>query len=410
MERHRLRILFIAKAPAAPMTGAGIRLVRLISGAARNHDVETILLAEQDGPVTPGVSCVLHVLRRRVCTHAGGGDHRAPTHNFVRAIVGGNCDVTCGYDPACAEEIADLVRVRAPDIVQFESSSLSLYVNDLRHRLPRVPILLDCYDLEWLIRVQIAMNQSGLRKKVKAYVQALNMARLERRAFASATLTFMTNRREQGVARWMAPSARFMLLPNGADFSDGAPPSALGIDGRILFIGNMKYLPNADGITWFAREIWPTIRRLCPNASLDIVGRDPRPEVLSLQAQSGVRVTGSVEDVRPYLVAAQVFIVPLRMGTGTRLKILEALAAGKAVVSTRVGTAGLDLVPGRHLLTADSAKGFASATVRLLADSDTRCALGCKGREYAREKYDWGVILRKAEQACAAIEAECPRD
>src|SRR6185503_7113005 len=143
-----------------------------------------------------------------------------------------------------------------------------------------------------------------------------------------------------------------------------------------VFTGSMDWYPNEDGILYFADTILPLIRRECPDAQVTVVGRDPSARLRAAASGRGVRLTGTVEDVRPYMSDAAVYVVPLRVGGGTRLKIFEALAMGKPVVSTTVGAEGLPLVPGKHYLRADEPADFARAVVALLRDPARRRRLG----------------------------------
>jgi glycosyltransferase involved in cell wall biosynthesis len=146
----------------------------------------------------------------------------------------------------------------------------------------------------------------------------------------------------------------------------------------------------------------PLIRREEPRATLSIVGRAPTPAVQRLAAQEGVTVTGRVDDVRPLLETASVFAVPLRIGGGTRLKIFEAMAMGKAVVSTTVGAEGLDVVPGTHLMTADDPRGFADAVIALFRNVERRRQLECAGRALVVGRYDWSAVAASLEDALMA--------
>jgi glycosyltransferase involved in cell wall biosynthesis len=163
---------------------------------------------------------------------------------------------------------------------------------------------------------------------------------------------------------------------------------------RLVFLGSMDYGPNVDGIVRFAREILPRIRAERPGVELDVVGGDPLPEVRAL-AGPGVHVTGRVDSVAPYLERASALVVPLAIGGGTRLKIVEALALATPVVSTTIGAQGLGLVHERHLLLADGAEAFAAATLKVLADPAAAARLGRAGREYVHEHYRWEVLGRE---------------
>jgi glycosyltransferase involved in cell wall biosynthesis len=161
----------------------------------------------------------------------------------------------------------------------------------------------------------------------------------------------------------------------------------------------MDWLPNEDAMLWFCREIFPRIRADEPKASIVIVGRAPTPAVHRLASDHGVTVTGRVDDVRPYMKEAAAYVVPLRIGGGTRLKIFEAMAMGKAIVSTAVGAEGLPVTDGRDVLIADEPRAFASAVVALLRDVDRRRALEQAARALVVERYDWSAVAGELEQA-----------
>jgi glycosyltransferase involved in cell wall biosynthesis len=163
----------------------------------------------------------------------------------------------------------------------------------------------------------------------------------------------------------------------------------------------MDWYPNEDAILYFIDAILPAIRACVPTASLTVVGRNPSSRLRAAAQGAGVTVTGTVDDVRPAIAAGAVYVVPLRVGGGTRLKIFEALAMGKAIVSTSVGAEGLPLVPGRHFVSADDPAGFASAVVTLLGDAERRRTLGQAGRELVTQRYSWGQVAREFEARCA---------
>ena len=164
------------------------------------------------------------------------------------------------------------------------------------------------------------------------------------------------------------------VVPTGVDTSYFAPEASPADSRNLVFTGSMDWLPNEDAMVFFCREVLPLIRADEPGVTLSIVGRAPTPTVEKLADGHGITVTGRVDDVRPYMRDAAVYIVPLRIGGGTRLKIFEAMAMGKAVVSTTVGAEGLPVTSGEHLLLADEPRTFARAVVRLLRDVGRRRA------------------------------------
>jgi glycosyltransferase involved in cell wall biosynthesis len=178
-----------------------------------------------------------------------------------------------------------------------------------------------------------------------------------------------------------------------------------------VFVGSMDYHANIDAALYFAKEAWPGIRMRRPDISLLIVGSRPVPEITALGKQDGITVTGTVEDVRPYYHGALASIVPLRVGGGTRLKVLEAMAAGTPVISTKLGAEGLSVTDGKELLIADSPAAMVDAVASLQDESTLWGNLVANARKLVREQYDWSVIGDKLvrlheAQANTAREAE----
>jgi glycosyltransferase involved in cell wall biosynthesis len=179
-----------------------------------------------------------------------------------------------------------------------------------------------------------------------------------------------------------------VVVPNGVDTSRFSPTPVPHEPGLVM-TGTLGYRPNVDAARWFCAEVLPLIRREVPSASLMLVGRDPAPEVLDLARQPGVRVEADVPSIVPYLEAARVALVPMRVGSGTRIKALEAMAAGRPVVGTTIGLAGLGLEPGRHAMIADDPADLASAAARLLTDDRLARHIAVEARALVEERFGW---------------------
>jgi polysaccharide biosynthesis protein PslH len=195
------------------------------------------------------------------------------------------------------------------------------------------------------------------------------------------------------------------VVPNGVA-TDELHPAPERRDGppTLAFTGSMNHPPNAEGALWFAADVWPRLRAQVPDARLLVVGRDPPPAVRRLSGRDGVEVTGAVPEIAPFLAQAHAVVVPLLSGGGTRLKVLEAMAARRAVVSTSVGCEGIELQPGRDLLVADGGASFAAATLELLRDAELRAQVAAAGRRLVEEHYDWRDL---GERLAHALEAAC---
>lgn len=190
------------------------------------------------------------------------------------------------------------------------------------------------------------------------------------------------------------PAARFAVVPNGVDV-ERYRVTDLPSGPRLVFTGALYTLPNRDGLVWFCNEVFPLIRRERPDATLDIVGLRPWPDVRALDKVDGVSVVPDVDDTGPYLAAARVAVVPLRIGSGTRLKVLEAMSCGRPVVGTSIGVEGLGAIDGQHLAIADDPTAFAAAVLRLFSDESLARALVSEGRRLVEERFAWPRIQQR---------------
>jgi len=225
----------------------------------------------------------------------------------------------------------------------------------------------------------------------------------EKNHFSRFDLAVTMSAVDQDVLRSRCPRLESVVIPNGVDVDCFHPNYQTVVSAeQLLFIGTYSYYPNLDAMHFFCQKILPFIRQKHPNVRLSLVGHDPPPELNQYAAQ-GVEVIGAVPDTRPYLEQANVFVVPLRVGGGTRLKILEAMAMGKPVVSTSIGAEGLQVTPGHDILIADDPVEFASAVVKLLECPELRTDLAQNGRALVERLYDWNSIALKFEDVLVEI-------
>jgi glycosyltransferase involved in cell wall biosynthesis len=190
------------------------------------------------------------------------------------------------------------------------------------------------------------------------------------------------------------------VIPNAIDVAsyrlDGTPDDLLARP-SLVFTGKMDYRPNVDAALWFAAEVLPRVQSQVPEAHFAIVGQKPHARLAPLHNRPDITITGAVDNIRPYIAAADVYVVPMRMGSGTRFKVLEAMAMERAIVSTTLGAQGLDAESGSHLLVADTPAAFADAIAALLNDDARRASLGQSAIKLVSEGYDWGRIVPRLE-------------
>jgi sugar transferase (PEP-CTERM/EpsH1 system associated) len=264
--------------------------------------------------------------------------------------------------------------------------------------------VVDAHNLEFELRKRLSRVEARWARRTYNWIEYLKLRREEPALWARARAYAVTSEREAQIIASHAPSSRVVVVHNGVDVNHFGTFKGPGVDrDAIAFTGRLDYRPNADAAVYFAREVLPLVRALRPRAVFHVVGRYPPPEVCAL-AGDGVVVTGEVPDIRPYVARAAVVVVPLRAGSGTRLKILEALAMGKGLVSTPMGCEGLDLEPGRHLLVEEEPRRFAEAAVRVMNDPDLANRLGTAGFAEVQRTYDWPVTLEPLLQLFVRLE------
>jgi sugar transferase (PEP-CTERM/EpsH1 system associated) len=307
----------------------------------------------------------------------------------------------------------DLVKCRVPALAnevrrRFESGNVDICIADFfmaTADVPMttpVPVVFFAHNVEYMIWKRLCETEKRPLRRLLFQLEWRKVRRSEARVCSQASMTLAVSDVDRTMLSAEAPDATIHAIPTGVDTSYFAPGDSEEIPATLVFVGSMDWYPNEDAVLYFLESILPRIRHAVPGVSFTIVGRNPTPRVVAAAAAAaGVRVTGTVDDVRPHIVQAAVHVVPLRVGSGTRLKIFEALAMGKAVVSTTVGAEGLPLVSGRHFLREDDPANFAAAVVALLQDPLRRRSLGAAGRELVETSYSWSQVARELETRCA---------
>ncbi len=285
-----------------------------------------------------------------------------------------------------------------------------LYMVQYLPRKIKRPTVLDVDNL-WskLVNRQANLSPQRFTQRLQTRLDLRKVPGYEKRSLQRFAGLLAISPDEEQMIQNLAPKAQTAVIPNGVDcdfFGQALPPSLQADFAKesradspiLLFTGTMAYEPNADAVRYFAQEIFPMIRKSFPRAIFRIVGRDPLPAVRALSQDPQIQVTGFVEDIRPTIAECDIFVVPLRAGAGTRLKILEALAMGKGVVTTSLGAEGLDVQDGEDLLIADKPLEFAQAVLTLINQPELAQSLGQNGRHLVAKFYDWKPIAARLEQ------------
>lgn len=400
-----MRILWLKAGLLLPLDkGGNLRTWHLMRHLAERHQITFLSFADPD--TDPAhiagmreVATAVHVVPR----HEPAKGSLAFYAKVARHLIDPLPYAVGAYrSPAFKAKAAELCRDEAFDVIvcDFLPPALSL-----PNPAP-CPVVLFTHNVEADIWRRHAETATAPLRRWLYTQQFRRMQRFEQRTLSLVDGVLGVSDADARRFEQLYPgalSAPMQVIPTGVDtayFANDAPAA----DSRtVVFTGSMDWLPNDDAMQFFVRDILPIVRADESDAALSIVGRAPTPAVRALAKTSGVTVTGRVDDVRPYMSAASVYAVPLRIGGGTRLKIFEAMAMGLPVVSTSVGAEGLPVTPGVHFLLADDARSFADAIVTLFRDPALRRRLGEAGRALVKTHYDWSAVAGTLEDALSGV-------
>jgi polysaccharide biosynthesis protein PslH len=387
-----MKVLWVNPNFLHPTTKGGqIRTLEMLRHLHRWHEIHYVAMEDPLQPEGPARAL-------EYCTRAYPFPHRLPRRGspaFLAQVVKGLFDpmplaVSRFYSPAMGAFLLDLIERERFDRAVVDFIFPASYFPDLERGL------LFEHNVETLIWRRHAEHASDPLRRWYFRLQADRMFRFEGHACRTAGRVVAVSERDAAAMGELFGVKHASFIPTGVDIENLAPPDpAPPHSAGLVFIGSMDWMPNIDGIQWFVREVLPLLRRSRPGCSLAIVGRmPPRPVLALAQGDPLIRVTGTVPDVRPYLWGADVSIVPLRIGGGTRLKIYESMAAGTPVVSTTVGAEGLEVHPPEDIRLADSPAEFAAACVELLGDAEARARQAQTAREMVAARFSWEWAAR----------------
>ncbi len=406
-----MRVLQIAPRVCWPLdTGAKLRNFHLGRILAESAQV-TFLSFQHDGEP----ASIPATKYEKVITVRRGSGYTV--NNAVRGALGTTPLPLLNYTTEPMKQA--LGRVLAEndfDLVQLESIHLMGYMPIIRASRSKPLITCDWHNIESELMRRYGEREENILRRSYARRTTKLMAGAEKRALVELDAHVTVSERDANQLLVLHPDAQVFVVENGVDagfysdeqiakahqrWADETTPGSAGKE-RIVFVGSMDYHANIDGVVSFCREVWPQLRKRKPDLILTIVGRDPALAVRELANMPGVEVTGTVDDVRPYYHEAVASIVPLKVGGGSRLKILEAMAAGVPVVSTTLGAEGLNVTHNENILIADSVDGMIGEVVRTIEDNGIRSRLVNGGRALVFNEYEWStlgtLLLKNYEQ------------
>jgi glycosyltransferase involved in cell wall biosynthesis len=391
-----MRILFITETVPYPLDSGGriktFHTLRMLAGA---HQVRLHAFIRDEAQrehrqalEALGVPTTLHLVPRSLPREAWFA---------ARSLFGAPYSVGRHFDRAVHRLIARDADAWRPDLVYCDHLSMGEYARRLG-----VPLVYDAHNVEYAILQRFAGTRPDPLTRAAAALEWRRVRDYEAELCRRSRLVFVVSDVDRQVlAALSGPGVPFVEVPIAVDAIGTTPVPALTPAPRLLFLGGLHWPPNADALLTFVRDIWPRVRATRPDATLTSVGRDDHPAAAVCRAAPGVELTGWVPAIDPFVQQSRVLVVPMRAGSGMRVKILEAMARGLPVVSTTVGCEGIAIVPGQHLLVADSPAAFADAVLRVLADDGLAAQLAGHARALVLERYDVAAVRASVLHAIA---------
>lgn len=403
-----MKILFVQKRPLFPaLSGGKIRTLNVIRHLAKWHEITYVCNVLQGElellPAMRELGLQLHTIPwAEACS---------PSPKFIAGLA---ANLFSRYPYTVNKDFDSQLRSTAIRLLDSEPFDLLVcdFVQTARNVLGvnSVPKLLFQHNVEALTYQRMADNEPNRFKRWFIRLQQRKMERFERDAGCEfdRVIAVSQDDREYFCHRYDWQSVD--VIDTAVDTTYFQPTGQTREANKLVFVGSLDWLPNQQGIMRFVRESLPILREARSEIQLDIVGKNPPQAIRQLEREVGVQVYGNVNDVRPYMAAASVAIIPLHAGGGTRLKFYEFMAMGTPVVGTTLSAEGLPIVPNKHWLRADSDRDLAKATLRLLDDSALRQKLSTTAREYVLRNFSAEVVARQFEQICQATATAANRE
>ncbi|MFN6105045.1 MAG: glycosyltransferase [Planctomycetaceae bacterium] len=401
-----MKILFLSKRLLFPTDRGGlVRTLNVVRHLARWHELTFLCNQqpgqEQDCDEMSRLGVRLETVPWREVSRSDWRFYRDLAWNLLSQDP---FNAAKDYDPELRTRARRLLEEQQYDVVICDFVQMARNAIGIWHG----PSVLFEHNVEAEIFERHAQTDPGwVRRKFMGY-QAAKMRRFEGWAGRQFTRVVAVSERDREQYERRYGWKHVDVIDTAVDIDHYRPIDCAKLPGMVVFVGSLDWLPNVDGLQWFVADVWPLVRREHPEARLRLVGRNPNPEIQKLAEHSGVEVVGPVPDTRPWLAEAEVSIVPLRIGGGTRLKVFEAMAMGLPVASTPLGAEGLQVESGVNLMLAEGADRLAESVVQLLRSPQLRRTLGEAARNLVETQFSSESVARQFESICRrAVEEHC---
>lgn len=395
-----MRVLLLTpQRPYPPHQGTTLRNFNLIKELAKHHRVCVLTFLEPDQ--NPGNHGPLRQWCQWIDTLPV--PQRATGLRLKQMLTTRRPDMSWRlWSAEFNERLAARLNEEPFDVVSIEGIEMAPYLPTLEAVHPNPLIIYDAHNAEWILQKRAFLtdlkNPARWIAAIYSWVQWHRLARYEANLMQRTAHTVAMSHPDMVSLREINPTTSITVVPNGVDMSVYSRYRGQVVKSDLVFTGKMDFRPNIDAMLWFGQQVLPLIQAERPGTTFAIVGQRPHARLDALRQIPGITITGYVDDVRPYIAGTKVYVAPLRVGGGTRLKLLEAMAMGKAIVSTNLGAEGFPVVNGKELVLADEPELFAQEVLHLLKNPTHRAELGRAGKAFAQTNYSWDVLVPRLEK------------
>lgn len=396
---RRLKILFLTNRSPFPMKdGQTRRTYNILKGLAEKHEVFLLSLYEEKEEINPDRIEHLKGFCENVEMHASPLKKLSfsMTIRFLRSLISKYpYTIWRHYSRSYLKRIHELIKNGEFDLIHCDILSLAYTVRNLK----TLPCTITDHDVSYLKALRMAKQINNILIKLLLFLEAYKLKRLENKVFEEVDVGIVVSELDKKLLNKLCPRGKFEVIENGVDIEKFKPNSESTDYNSLLWIGGFDHYPNREGINYFLKKIYPLIKeQLNDDVKLYVIGDGVTNKLKKLACKdSSIKILGFVDNPLTYIQKASVFIAPLLSGGGTKLKVLEAMAVGKAIATTKIGCEGIEGKDKEHYIVADTPEEFAESVIELLNDQNIRKYLGNNARKLAEEKYDWRIICKKMD-------------
>ncbi len=380
-------LIFSPIFPFPPDSGARIRIFNMIKILSKNHGIVLLTQADPEKDITSELEKYCQEVE---AVHVSSVKGFKNLFARIKSLISSCPHIT---SREIQSSIKKILKKHNFDLVQFER----LYLGPYHSLFGKLPTILDEFDVDSIVYKRKLIYESNPLKKFRIFIQWMRTAGYEKRMIPQFKKVIVASERDMEILQDISSDINVSVVSNGVDLEYFKPEDYRIESNSLFFTGLMSYAPNVDAMLYFYEETFPLIRKKIPDIRLYIMGANPPEAIRNLSKIENIIVTDYMGDMRPLVNKCKICIVPIRIGGGTRLKILEAMAMRKPVISTSVGAEGLDISPSENIIIADDPQDFANKTVELLRDSELRKRIIQGGRRLVESKYTWEASVQKLE-------------